>query len=291
MGLIIQDSQDELIFRYAFHGFSYDGETKSIGYNLSLGRNESELLDNTLGREHTYDEYRNVVDKYEKGEMLGVKCDSISLSQLNRGDVVTIKCRYGFKLRLMYSNTNKFLCLSDNSNVLHYGDELLLLSMGIGIGDRGVFCVKRNNKDYPDEQKVYRTPIIHGLFLLLDTNLVEYNKVSLIPIRPAQIVYASCFEKGPNGFYYLSGESLIEDDAFLLKVDLSNKTYSLNLTFCKDYYDKSGINIVDDVLKPISIVKGCDISRIISVREGRLRFIPNRNILKVDCKMSITLGD
>lgn len=291
MGLIIQDSQDELIFRYAFHGFAYDGETKSIGYNLSLGRNEGELLDNVLGRKLTYEEYCRVVDKYENGEMLGMRCDSISLSQLNRGDVVTIKCRYDYKLRLMYSNTNKFLCLSDNSSVLHYGDELLLLSMGIGVGDRGVFCVKRNNKYYLDEQKVYRTPVIHGLFLLLDTNLVEYNKVSSIPIRPAQIVYASCFEKGLNGDYYLSGDCLSEDDSYIIKVDLFNRTYSLNLSFCKDYYNKSGLNIVDDVLKPVSNVKGCDIGRIVNVREGSLRFIPNRNILKVDCKMSITLGD
>lgn len=284
MGLLVRDYLEENIIRHAFHGFFLNKGTHEIDIVFQLSQNDSHIC--------TYDEFRTVSEKYTGNtnqRILGAHKSHISLFEIEKGNIIIFVAAYGYVLKIVNVGRNCFMCISDNTNVLRCGDILTSIGLGFGEGDKIIFSIKRNGIYYPNEKMLFRTPVIREIYYLQDTHLDYIDNIPYPTAKTVQILYANCFEDG-NGNSYISEQNLTTMKSLIFIIDLNKKTFSLNTVFNKDIYEKAEVNIIDDILRPVSFVKGSDINNIEEVEEGVLRYDSKRSILVVERKMSIRLG-
>lgn len=284
MGFLVRDNTEESIIRHAFHGFFFNKGTHEIDIDFHLNRNDSQIC--------TDDEFRMVSEKYTgsgKKRILGIHKSHISLFEIEKGDIITFMGAYGYVLKIVNIGRNCFLCISDNTKVLHCGDLLTSIGLGFGEGRRALFSIKRNGCYYPSEKMVFRTPLVQAIYCLQDTHLEYNDNILYQTANTTHTLYAYCFEKRGESTY-ISEKDLNTEEFSLFIIDLNKKTFSLNTSFNRDIYDKAGVNIIDDILRPVSFVRGCDINNVEEIQDGVLHYDPKRNTLEVQRKMSITLG-
>lgn len=284
MGFWVRDYLEENIIRHAFHGFFLNKGTHEIDIVFELSQNDSHIC--------TYDEFRTVSEKYTGNtnqRILGAHKSHISLFEIEKGNIITFVAAYGYVLKIVNVGRNCFMCISDNTNVLRCGDILTSIGLGFGEGDKIIFSIKRNGIYYPNEKMLFRTPVIRAIYYLQDTHLDYIDNIPYPIAKTTQILYAYCFEEG-NSSAYISEQNFATMESLIFIIDLNKKTFSLNTKFNKDIYEKAEVNIIDDILRPVSFVKGSDINNVMEVEEGVLRYDSKRNILVVERKMSICLG-
>lgn len=285
MGFLIRDSLEESIIRHAFHGFFFNEGTHEIDIVFQINRNDSSIC--------TYDEFRMVSEKYTgsgKQLLLGKRKGRISLFEIEKGDIITFVGAYGYVLKIVSIGRNSFMCIYDNTNVLCCGDILTSVDIGFGEGQQVLFSIKRNGRNYPNEKKLYRTLVIDSIYYLNDTHLEYIGDMPETEAKTIQCLYAFCFENGDR-FSYIKEMNLTTDNSSVFVIDLENSTYSLNTSFCRDVYQKAGVNIIDNILRPVSSVEGSNINDIKEIQNGTLSYDPYRRILRVENKMSVILGN
>lgn len=285
MGFLVRDDIEESIIRHAFHGFSFNKETHEIDIIFQLDKNDSSLC--------TYDEFITVSEKYTgsgKQRILGAHKNHLSLFEIEKGNIITFIGSYRYVLKMVNVGRNCFMCISDNTNVLHCGDILTSIDLGFEEGHKVLFSVKRDGHYYPNEKMLYRTPMIGSIYHLHDTHLDYMNQMLETEVKTIQRLYASCFEFG-NNYAYIREMNLMMEESFIFIIDLEKGTFSLNTSFCRDVYEKAGINIIDGILGPVSFVEGSDINNVKEVQDGTFRYDSKRRILKVESQMSVVLGN
>lgn len=285
MGFYVQDYLEESIIRHAFHGFFFNKETHEIDIVFQLDKNDSYIC--------TDDEFRMVSEKYTgSGEqrILGAHKNHLSLFEIEKGNIITFIGAYGYALKIVNIGRNCFMCISDNTKVLRCGDILASIGLGFGEGYNVLFSVKRNGHYYPSEKMLFRTPMIHSIYYLQDTHLDYIGQMPETEVKAIQRLYASCFETR-NNCAYVSEMNLTTEKSFIFIIDLEKGTFSLNTSFCRDIYEKAGVNIIDDILRPVTFVKGSDINNVKELQDGTFRYDPQRRILKVESPMSVVLGN
>lgn len=289
MGHFIQDFRADQILRYAFHGFVYDKQVNQVLCNLSLCEYDSRDLIGRLHDEVTYEEYCQVTEKYDRA-FLGIPSNELSVSQIKSGGIVTLIGEFDYRLRLFHVDKSLFICITDSSEVLQYGDSLYILDLGFKQGERILLSVLRGGKPYPDEKKVFQSPVITQLYLLQEAQINNRDSHLPEPVKPNQVVYAYSFRLRDN-MAFLSEDNLTLDKTAIIQVNLTTMQFTLNSAYSRASYERAGISILDDVLKPVSYISGTDITNVASCRAGILSYDSVMNGLKVDQKMSLVLGN
>ena len=285
MGFFVRNYLEESIIRHAFHGFFLNKGTHEIDIVFQLDKNDSYIC--------TDDEFRMVSEKYTgsgKQRILGAHKNHLSLFEIEKGNIITFIGAYGYALKIVNVGKNCFMCISDNTKVLRCGDILTSIGLGFGEGHKVLFSVKRNGHYYPSEKMLFRTPMIRSIYYLQDTHLDYMGQMPETEVKTIQRLYASCFEFRNNSAY-ISELNLTTEESLIFNIDLEKGTFSLNKSFRRDIYEKAGVNIIDDILRPVSFVKGSDINNVKELQDGTFRYDPKRRILKVESLMSIVLGN